>query len=372
VETFTWNEHFVTGLATVDEQHQTLIALINQFGEHLTNYDQVSAEEIDRIFNELTAYAKYHFTEEEQFMKVMEIDPRYFIHHHSEHQRFLKEVVDMRSLSLTNNIESSSSLLKFLTHWLAYHILGEDQLISKQIALIDTGMSAADAYKQVSKMQEGATGPLLSALNGLFQQVSERNKKLIELNFTLEEKVKERTRELHDANLYLEVLAHTDILTDLPNRRRTMQFLEQAWIESCKRKTPLVCIMIDADGFKQVNDQYGHDAGDYVLRELSKCLINSFRTDDFVARLGGDEFMVVLQNTDLVGGKNVAENVRATVSNMKVRTNNEIWKGSISVGVAERSSKMVSYDELIKAADKAVYLSKSNGKNRVECFDELT
>jgi hemerythrin len=149
-----------------------------------------------------------------------------------------------------------------------------------------------------------------------------------------------------------------------------MRFLEKAWVESCEEEAPLVCIMIDADGFKQVNDQYGHDAGDIVLRELSKCLINAFRTDDFVARLGGDEFMVILQNTDLSGGKTIAELVKTAVSDMTVHTNTELWKGSISVGVAERSSVMGSHDELIKAADKAVYQSKNNGRNRVECFAE--
>jgi diguanylate cyclase (GGDEF)-like protein/hemerythrin-like metal-binding protein len=368
METFIWDEHFVTGLTIVDEQHQGLVALINEFGEHLSSDDPVSLEELDRIFIELSNYAQYHFTEEEQFMRQIGIDAAYFNHHHSKHWRFLKELTDMRDLSSGIDFDSSASLLKFLTHWLAYHILGEDQMMAKQIAFINNGMSPSDAYKQVSKMQVGATEPLLNALNGLFEQVSERNQMLVELNRTLEERVQERTQALYDANLTLETQAHTDQLTHLPNRRHAMRFLENAWVESYEEESPLVCIMIDADGFKQVNDQYGHDAGDIVLRELSKCLVNTFRTDDFVARLGGDEFMAILKNTDLAGGKTIAELVRAAVFDMKVYADDELWKGSISVGVAERSSSMESHSELVKAADKAVYQSKNNGKNRVECF----
>lgn len=90
METFIWDEHFVTGLTIVDEQHQGLVALINEFGEHLSSDDPVSLEELDRIFIELSNYAQYHFTEEEQFMRQIGIDAAYFNHHHSKHWRFLK------------------------------------------------------------------------------------------------------------------------------------------------------------------------------------------------------------------------------------------------------------------------------------------
>ncbi len=113
--------------------------------------------------------------------------------------------------------------------------------------------------------------------------------------------MEERTRQLVEANKQLEVLSYTDALTQLPNRRCAIQTLKELWNDASLADAPLVCIMIDADYFKQVNDSCGHEAGDVVLKELSHTLKHSFRSDDIVCRLGGDEFLVICPNTDLAG-----------------------------------------------------------------------
>ena len=126
--------------------------------------------------------------------------------------------------------------MKFLIYWLAYHILGSDQSMARQIRAIRAGHTPADAYLTEERMKEGAVEPLLRALNGLFRQVSERNRELLQLNQTLEARVEERTRELAAANEQLEIIALTDVLTGLPNRRHAMRCLDQAWKQSVKRK----------------------------------------------------------------------------------------------------------------------------------------
>jgi hemerythrin len=123
--------------------------------------------------------------------------------------------------------------------------------------------------------------------------------------------------------------------------------------------------MIDADHFKEVNDTYGHDAGDSVLIKLAKTLQHSLRNDDIVCRLGGDEFFVICPNTDREGGMYIAELTRKVVSELRVHTGGEPWHGSVSIGVASRSPDMESCDELIKAADKCLYAAKEAGKNCV-------
>ena len=135
------------------------------------------------------------------------------------------------------------------------------------------------------------------------------------------------------------------------------------------KDSPLVCMMIDADNFKEINDTYGHDAGDAVLIELAKTIQYTLRNDDTVCRLGGDEFFVICPNTDKKGGMHIAELIRKTVSKLRVATGGEPWYGSISVGVASRLPDMKSCDELIKAADKGIYAAKAAGKNCVKTID---
>ncbi len=190
------------------------------------------------------------------------------------------------------------------------------------------------------------------------------------LNLSLEKKVAERTRELSEANIRLETIALTDALTELPNRRHGMRVLKALWKEAVKDNTPLSCMMIDADHFKQVNDTYGHDAGDTVLCELAKTLSHSVRTDDLVCRLGGDEFLIICPNTDRNGGVHLAGIIHQTVSVLRIPTGDGAWKGSISVGVACRSRQMADHEALIKRADEAVYAAKRSGKNCVKFIDD--
>jgi hemerythrin len=263
------------------------------------------------------------------------------------------------------SIDKAKSLLKFLIYWLAYHILGSDQCLAKQIIAIRSGKTSEEAYLAEERMKEGAVEPLLHALNGLFRQVTERNRELQQLNESLESRVVERTEELAKANRQLEEIALTDVLTGLPNRRHAMRQLAQAWEESLKENFPLSCMMIDADGFKQINDNHGHDAGDEVLRQLSRNLRYALRTDDIVCRLGGDEFFVICTHTQLEGAARIAEKLRAAIAALRVPAGNGEWRGSISIGVAARTAEMANFEQLIKAADEGVYAAKKNGRNCV-------
>jgi len=364
MESFKWGPQFLTGFDNVDDQHKKLVELINRFSTLLAS-NEVQYENVTLVFDELAAYAKYHFEDEEKLMMEMKVDPRCIDKQISEHKSFLADVAAMYNQITPDKLGKAKSLHEFLFYWLAYHILESDQDMARQIKAIDAGLSPEKAYLAEKRSASASTESLLSALNGLFLLVSERNKELDELNQSLEQKVVERTRKLKEANKQLEIIALTDVLTELPNRRYAMHHLNKLWDEAIRDNTSLACMMIDADGFKTVNDTYGHDAGDIVLQKLARELTHSVRNDDFVCRLGGDEFLIICPNTSLKGILSIAEQTRKNVADLRVPTGNDFWQGSISIGVAVSAKETNNVDELLKEADDGVYIAKKEGRNCV-------
>ncbi|MCP4340747.1 MAG: GGDEF domain-containing protein [Desulfobulbaceae bacterium] len=364
METFKWGSQFLTGIPQVDEQHQSLVSMVNNFGKALSE-DALTEELLLSSFKELAEYAQIHFETEEQLMTDIQLDLRHISSHLVQHSDFVNDITNLIETIKVDNQDDCRSLFEYLVHWLAYHILGSDKNMARQIRAINNGMSPEDAYRLEEKELRSSTQPLLVALNGLFALVSKRNKALVELNQTLEERVIERTKELSEANKALEVISITDHLTQLPNRRFAMSQLEFLFKESIRLKLPLSCLMIDADNFKTINDTYGHDAGDIVIQRLAKELQHSVRTDDIVCRLGGDEFFVICPNTNLAGALQLGEHIRSKVAAFKITVGEGVWYGSVSIGAACADHKMKDIGTLIKAADESVYLAKKDGRNCV-------
>ncbi len=365
MEIFQWDKNFETGLADVDQQHQRLVKVTNDFGQ-LISKNRVNDSDLKKIYEELVSYTQYHFEEEEKLMLSLDLDERFFSQHELEHKSFLQDVTFLHDQMLAGRDESGNELFEFLSNWLVCHILGSDLSMSRQVRAITEGQTAAQAYQAEERSVDQSTGLLLKSLNKLFHQVSNRNKQLSELNLTLEAKVSERTRALTEANLRLGEIASTDALTGLSNRRHALQLLEALWVEATSHQSDLACIMIDADGFKQINDTCGHDAGDQVLRELAKHLRHAVRTDDIVCRLGGDEFLIICPQTDATGSLHLANLAHSKIAELTVPVSGGAWQGSISVGVAVRTAEMQRIEDLIKAADQAVYAAKNAGKNCVK------
>lgn len=366
MEAFSWNQCYVTGLTTVDKQHRHLVNLLNGLGELLMQTHEPATKALEEIFQQLASYAQYHFQEEEKLMNEHQLDHQLTSSHLVDHQRFIQEVLQLRHSMLASPGEESRRLLHFLCDWLTYHILGSDQIMARAIAAKTSGNFDEQAtHVLVTRHHDLATEMLLKALDRLFKKMSERNLMLYELNQTLESRVEERTRELLQANQRLATIAMTDSLTGLPNRRQAMITFRLVWNDALVQRQPLSCMVIDADDFKTINDTYGHDAGDEVLRQLSYRLASAVRTDDHVFRLGGDEFMVLCSNTPLTGALVLAEKILADIRDLQVKANSGIWQGSVSIGVAVPGQSTHSFEELFKLADESVYLAKRKGRNCV-------
>lgn len=167
----------------------------------------------------------------------------------------------------------------------------------------------------------------------------------------------------------LEKLASLDGLTEIPNRRAFDNALERQFNQSQRTGTPLSLLIIDIDNFKQFNDQYGHPMGDECLRRVASALSElTHRPEDLVARLGGEEFAILLPNTDNVGATLRAEQYRSVVENLKIQheSNHPTSYVTISVGAGTVTPKSSDHPtELLKAADKALYRAKNQGRNQV-------
>lgn len=173
---------------------------------------------------------------------------------------------------------------------------------------------------------------------------------------------KAQMRDLADA---LEVQASTDPLTGLYNRRYFEQTLEDLVKKFNDLKAPLGLLVFDLDHFKKVNDTYGHDAGDMVLREVALRLKAITRDGDFVARIGGEEFAVVAPHASMEQMKVVAERYREMIGALRVDVGKAILRPTISVGIACKGEDPTHAADIFKAADRKLYQAKREGRNRV-------
>ena len=162
----------------------------------------------------------------------------------------------------------------------------------------------------------------------------------------------------------LEELANTDVLTGLANRRHFMQALEHEMERARRKQAPLTLLALDIDHFKQVNDSYGHAAGDQVLQAFADALRALLRGYDFAGRFGGEEFMVVLPETDEAAAVPVAERIREVVEQTLVLHEDRSIGITVSIGVASLAHQE-SLDHLIRRADQMLYAAKQQGRNRV-------
>ena len=160
-------------------------------------------------------------------------------------------------------------------------------------------------------------------------------------------------------------LANTDMLTGIYNRRAFLEQAEKLWILSRRYQRPLNTLMIDIDHFKSINDNYGHAKGDEVLRDVAAICKQTIRESDTFGRIGGEEFAVLFPETGLDNALLGAERIRQAVESLQFSHGGDMFRTSISIGVAERKGKDDSFDLLLQRADNALYKAKQRGRNRV-------
>ncbi len=178
----------------------------------------------------------------------------------------------------------------------------------------------------------------------------------------VEDKLAKKNKKLEKAKEKIEKLSKTDELTGLPNRRHFMDYLEKMISQARRHSNPLSLAMIDLDKFKDINDTYGHNAGDDVLSALGALLKEETRKEDLAGRIGGEEFCLILTQTDTEKAYNFAERIRKKINQLEIDSvSTEI---SASLGVSSMKNGDDS-EALLKRADAALYKAKEGGRNKV-------
>lgn len=225
---------------------------------------------------------------------------------------------------------------------------------------------AASAFERELPSQE--------TLDGLVQQA---NRRLVDMNRTYERLLRQLeqlvadndqlTAQLRRANEELSSLAATDALTGLANRRSFEDAMKRDLSRAQRTGTPLSVLIIDVDHFKSVNDTYGHQIGDFVLKRIADVLRATLRTGDLPARWGGEEFVALLPGSPIDGAKIAAERIRTMLEQTLMATQGKQFKVTASLGVAAfgGSASPEAGAELIAKADAALYEAKRTGRNKV-------
>jgi diguanylate cyclase (GGDEF)-like protein len=198
-----------------------------------------------------------------------------------------------------------------------------------------------------------------------YRIISEVNQRLVAANETLEQRVAERTAELEAQSQQLELLAQHDSLTGLANVRQFTRLLEHALVRAGRRGTVVVVMFIDLDGFKAVNDTWGHGTGDVVLKEVARRVQAQLRAEDALARLGGDEFVILLEEVgSSEGALRVAQAALDAIRSV-TEANGHPVRVSASIGISSVRGKAGlarGAQALLADADQAMYQAKQAGK----------
>jgi len=188
----------------------------------------------------------------------------------------------------------------------------------------------------------------------------------------LRHKLRQKNESLQATMAELRELATRDPLTRLPNRRTAMTQLQRELARSERRRDGRedLCIgLLDVDHFKRINDRYGHQAGDAVLRRIGEALSEAMRQGDFVARFGGEEFLIIMPDTSLNGALTAADRVREAVAGIPGDALGIADVPTVSIGIAvHRPDQRL--EETLACADRALYRAKHLGRDRVAMWDD--
>ena len=231
--------------------------------------------------------------------------------------------------------------------------------------IMQTALDSTES--KVEGLEAGADDYITKPID--FAELKARLRSMLRIK-RLQEDLEEREKQLLEVNERLTYMSQTDALTGLDNRRHLNERIDEMFSHAKRLNEPFSLVMCDLDKFKSVNDTYGHQAGDEVLKQLAGILKDEAREIDRVGRYGGEEFMLLLPGTVLDAAVTFAERVRKRIEGNTFTFPGGTLTRTSSFGVAGwPHPKIEQCDDLVRTADDALYVAKETGRNKVIRFD---
>ncbi len=276
------------------------------------------------------------------------------------------ELMELKKQNRITTLEIMATVIILLVFFILFirREFKDLKILSKEVLKYDPKLN--NCFLAPSKRTD-EVGIVHNAIISMVSKINSYTKTLDEMNLSLDTKVKERTKELEEANKKLELLSTIDPLTQVANRRYFEDRLKEIWVLSIRKNLSVSLIMCDIDYFKDVNDKYGHQVGDEVLKGIAQTIKTSLRrSTDFLARYGGEEFIILMYDTDMDEAMNICEKIQQNIRSVDGYVFQDIKTEPItmSFGVSSTIPKKDSdYENLIKSADIALYKAKENGRD---------
>jgi diguanylate cyclase len=244
-----------------------------------------------------------------------------------------------------------------------------DKDLKQSVTSIKHSVEKSDSLSDVKKNIYHKMDEIIERVNSFYRQQEESHEVLTQNLDKLQEQLRateDESSRLKDDLAAQKVRAQTDPLTQLPNRYSYNEQLTQEYNRWRRYRSPLSLVIGDVDFFKKVNDDYGHDAGDEVLKRVSEFLQNELRESDFIARFGGEEFIILLPETNIIDSTKAINKLRQGIKGLKIKFGEDTIQIAMSFGISEFEDDDTT-KKVFNRADKALYRAKEKGRDQVCC-----
>jgi diguanylate cyclase (GGDEF)-like protein/hemerythrin-like metal-binding protein len=366
IDIFPWNDNFKTGLTLIDDQHRVLVSLLNNLASHVAFRSEMFS--LAEVFDALTDYTIYHFKSEEAIWAKVFADDHSMVEHLAVHEHFIQTLTALKEARKnTPSDRVAHDALEFLTRWLASHILEKDRFMAYTVLAMQEGLALEEAKVKAHQQMKGATRTLIDIIMSLYSVLSSNTLQLmrkLDEHQKMEEAYRKQRRRMQH-------LTRFDALTGLPNRVLLTEKVQEAMDLFEHSRNFLAIIYLDLDGFKVINDTYGHEVGDHALIIMAERIQRIVRERDIVSCLGGDDFIVVIRDIPDFDAciPWLASFLTAAEESIPLNDGRTL-NLSASMGVTfYPQNEEITPDQLFRQADQALYQAKQAGKNCYHIFD---